>query len=78
MYNRNTFESDVGKFMKVEKDLKYREALELWLKEHLGKTVNDVPSNEVVVLESGELVNLGKRLSNIKQILKGKIKGNFS
>ena len=57
--------------MKVTEE-EYREALEIWLQKHPGKTVNDVPVKEVVVLLSGELVNLGIRISTIKRILRGK------
>ena len=61
-----------------EREQEYREALELWLKTHPGKTINDVPQHEIISLPSGTIVFIGRKISNMRNILKGNLNGNIN
>lgn len=64
--------------MKLEKERKYRQALELWLENNPGKNINQIPGNEIVILPNQEPVKLGSRILEIRCILRNKSKGKLT
>lgn len=60
------------------KDEEYREALEIWLRDNKGKTINDIKQKEIVKLPSGKDIRIGLKISKIKLTLTGKRKGKIN
>ena len=54
-----------------EKELKYREALEIWLSENQEKAINDVPVAATVRISTKEEINLGNKINDLRKALKG-------
>jgi len=52
-------------------ETKCREALEIWLSENPGKTVNDILKATIVTISTGEKIKIGLKISNLRLALKG-------
>ena len=66
------------KKLENENELKYREALEIWLKENPKKTVNDISQDTVVTISMNEQIKLGVKISTLRAALNGKGAGKIS
>lgn len=60
------------------KEGKYREALEIWLKDNEDKNVNDVSASTEVKISSGEVIKLGIRIKSLKAIFLGNRSGKIT
>ena len=57
----------------VRNEIEWITAIKLWLQEHTDKDINDITSNEKIIVNNEEY-NIGGKINNLRQNLKNRIK----